>query len=290
MTNHRYKSCPTDKIGSTSLIYGRSEQGATLIVVLLFLILIMLAGAIAVKQSNTDLKVATSDQINTVLLQSSDSANQKLETMINGDPDSEQYQDVTSSAGVFGHFLLDENNTDNEFIYCFNPRTKKYLTANATVRAPDGGYWGSINNGICDYTSADGYTSARQTIMTQMSVTTTPPDPNAERFGHMVIGKEVEDRTSERFKFDIRATSALPAYSEPKDDDGSCFAKTSIEANVATNKKSLNDCLLEAKTPSKMLYEQADVENVSASTVCIPFGKGSGSLNSKCVLASPSSP
>ena len=286
-SRHVSRSTATDI--RRTVVYRQSEQGATLIVVLLFLVLIMLAGAIAVRQSNTDLKVATSDQINTILLQSSDSGIQKLENMINGDPASEPYKDVTSSAGVFGHFLLDDKNANNEFIYCFNPRTQKYLTANATVRSPNGGYWSGLEKaGICNYNSADGYTSNRQTIVTQMSVTTTAPDPDEEAFSQMVIGKEVEDRTSQRYRFDIRATSALPAYHEPKDSNGSCFAKISI--TDADGKNPMNKCMLDAMTPSKMLYEQVDVENVSASTVCIPFGKGSGSLDSKCVLASPSTP
>ncbi len=288
MIRYRYPSSLMNKGVKMNPTYRSTERGATLIVVLLFLVLITLAGAIAVKQSNTDLKLATSDQINTVLLQSSDSANQKLEMMLNGSSTATEYKDVTSAAGVFGHFLLNPDNATNEFIYCFNPRTKKYLTANASVRQPAGGYWSSLNNGICDYTKADDYTSARQVVMTQISVTTTPPNPDAERFGHVVIGKEIEDKTSKRYKFDIRATSALPSYREPVDADGACFAKTSIKSNVAAGKKSLNECMLAATTPSKMLYEQADVENVSSSTLCIPFGKGS--LNSKCVLAPPTPP
>ena len=55
------------------------QAGATLLVVLLFLVLIMLAGVIAVKQSTTNLKTATADQINTLLLQAADSGHQKLE-------------------------------------------------------------------------------------------------------------------------------------------------------------------------------------------------------------------
>lgn len=278
---------------NTNSTYRSTEQGVTLIVVLLFLVLITLAGAIAVKQSNTDLKLATSDQINTVLLQSSDSANQRLEMMINGDPSSTEYRDATSAAGVFGHFILDGNNATNEFIYCFNPRAKKYLAANSSIRVKgtpqvSGGYWNSLNNGVCDYNNANGYTSARQTIMTQMNVTVTPPNINAERFGHIVIGKEIEDRTSKRYKFDIRSTSALPSYNEPKADGDKCFEQTSIDDNVVIGKKSLNECLLAASTPSKMLYEQADVENVSSSTKCIPFGKGS--LSSKCVITPPTPP
>ncbi len=293
MICHRYLISSKRKDVSMSLAYRKSEQGATLIVVLLFLILITLAGAIAVRQSNTDLKLATSDQINTILLQSSDSANQKLEAMINGKTTSEEYEDVVSASGVFGHFILDRNNDSNEFIYCFNPRTKRYLAANATIKTPPtvgppataGGYWSGLNNGTCDYNEADDYTSARQTVMTQMSVTVAPNDPDAEAFGDMVLGKEAEDSVSNKVRFDIRATSALPAYKEPVDTEGSCFAKTSIKTNVQSGKDSLSDCMKKATTPSKMLYEQADVANITSSTICIPFGRGS--LNSKCVVATP---
>ncbi len=283
MSNHYRFSHSLDQGKKSGQIYSNGERGATLIVVLLFLVLIMLAGAIAVRQSNTDLKIATSDQINTVLLQSSDSANQKLEMMVNGSPSSEEYRDVTSAAGVFGHFLLNPDNATNEFIYCFNPRTKKYLAANASVKKSTGGYWSSLSGGFCDYANANDYTSARQTVMTQMSVTVTPTNPNAPVFEHMVIGKEVQDRTSKRYQFDVRASSALPAYKEPKVGSDKCFEQTSINANVATGKKSLSDCMLAASTPSKMLYEQVDVENTSSSTLCIPYGKGT--LSSKCILS-----
>lgn len=283
MIHYRDLSSSTQKHINIGLAYGRAEQGATLIVVLLFLVLIMLAGAIAVRQSTTDLKIATSDQINTVLLQSADSANQKIETMVNGSPTSNGYQDVTSATGALGHFLLFEDNKANEFIYCFNPRTQRYLTNSATVRVPAGGYVDGINNGVCNYANAADYTSARQAVMTQVSIAITPPSANIEAFEHVVIGKEVEDRTSKKFKFDIRPTSSLPAYNEPKLGTEKCFEQTSIRNNVATGKKSLDECLLAASTPSKMLYEQADVENVSSSTKCYPFGKGT--LNSKCVLS-----
>lgn len=283
MIHYRDLSSSTQKNINIGLAYGKAEQGATLIVVLLFLVLIMLAGAIAVRQSTTDLKIATSDQINTVLLQSADSANQKLETMVNGSPTSDGYQDVTSATGALGHFLLFEDNKANEFIYCFNPRTQRYLTNSATVRVPTGGYVDGLNNGVCDYTDAADYTSARQAIMTQMSITVTSPSANAEPFESVVLGKEIEDRTSKKFKFDIRPTSSLPAYNEPKSGSDKCFEQTSIRNNVATGKKSLDECLLAASTPSKMLYEQADVENVSSSTKCYPFGKGT--INSQCVLS-----
>lgn len=262
------------------------QRGAALIVVLLFLVLILLAGAIAVRQSTTDLRTATADQINTLLLQSADSGNQKLEAMVNANPSSQAYKDITSVSGAIGHFLLNSDNATNEFIYCYNPREKKYLAKNATILKKGGGYWSGRNSGYCDYTSADSYNSDRQTSMTQMNIAVTPPETDAEPFSQMVIGKEVENRTSKKFKFDIRATAALPAYAEPKVGSDKCFEQTAIQdnVNVSAGKSSLIECMRKANTPSKMLYEQADVENMSSSTNCIPFGKGTGALSSKCTL------
>ena len=60
-----------------------SQQGAVLIVVLLFLVLIISAGVIAVRESTTDLRLSTSDQINTLLLQSADNSNQNIEQTTN---------------------------------------------------------------------------------------------------------------------------------------------------------------------------------------------------------------
>ena len=267
------------------------QRGAALIVVLLFLVLILLAGAIAVRQSTTDLRTATADQINTLLLQSADSGNQKLEAMVNANPSSQAYKDITSVSGAIGHFLLNSDNATNEFIYCYNPREKKYLAKNATILKKGGGYWSGRNSGYCDYTSADSYNSDRQTSMTQMNIAVTPPETDAEPFSQMVIGKEVENRTSKKFKFDIRATAALPAYAEPKVGSDKCFEQTAIQdnVNVSAGKYSLIECMRKANTPSKMLYEQADVENMSSSTNCIPFGRGTGTLSSRCTLTSSGS-
>ena len=125
--------------------------------------------------------------------------------------------------------------------------------------------------------------------MTQMNIAVTAPDANAEPFSQMVIGKEVENRTSKKFKFDIRATAALPAYAEPKVGSDKCFEQTAIQDNVKPGKSSLIECMRKANTPSKMLYEQADVENMSSSTKCIPFGRGTGTLSSRCTLTSSGS-
>lgn len=286
MINNRKKPLALAHSKTMIGVSYRHQQGAALIVVLLFLVLIMLAGVMAVRRSSTDLKTATADQINTLLLQSSDSANQKLENMVNGSPTSQEYKDIMSVSGVFGHFLLNPDNQGNEFIYCYNPRTKKYLTSNATVlTANKKDKWSGLNNGICDYNSPAGYTSARQTVMTQMSVSVPPSLGEQEVFSYVVIGKEIENRSSKKFNFNLRATSVLPVFSAPKDGNTSCLSKSSVP--ITTNgvtSTPLIDCLHKASTPTKMLFEQVEVQNDSSSIKCVDFGKGSG-LKTDCQLS-----
>lgn len=258
------------------------QRGAVLVVVLLFLVLIMLAGVMAVRQSNVDLKTATSDQINTILLLSSDSANQKLEMMVNRDVNSEEYQQVMSFAGVFGHFILEENHKKHEVIYCFNPRNKKYLVANTSIKEASGGFWSGLNHGFCDYQQDAGYTSARQTLITQVNISTSQRQQQ-QAFNHMVTGKDTHQLTSTIYPFDIRITSILPAYHEPKLGSKKCLEQTSI---LVKSQSPLLNCLQEAGTPSKMLYQQAELSNQSQATVCMDFGAENRSLNPECLKKS----
>lgn len=138
-----------------------NQQGATLIVVLMVLLLIMVAGVMAVRQSRVDLQVATGDQINTVLLQTADNANQKLEFLINhGDTFSQDYADVVyEKNGLFGYFYGSPDRASHELIYCQTPTTKKYVAATSTVRADGGTIYSA---GYCANTSnALTYTSGR---------------------------------------------------------------------------------------------------------------------------------
>ena len=85
-----------------------NQQGVALIVVLLFLILITLAGAIAVRNSTTDLKLATSAQADTLLLNTAHNTNKSIQQTINVDSSNAQALARKSialgKAGMFGYF------------------------------------------------------------------------------------------------------------------------------------------------------------------------------------------
>lgn len=266
---------------------SNGQQGVALIVVLLVLIMILLVGAIAVRQSNQDLRVATADQINTLLLQGADGANAKLEGLINGDPNDTPYQKAIAGNGIIGHFMV--NGTDavnDELIYCYNPRAQQYLTKQATIRRPnEAGVVGELDNrtdGYCDPSSGKSYISARQTILTQISIVPTKLTGGAAPYSHMTEGRSVDNSAIKKYQFDTRSTSALPAYSES--DIKECYAKTSVWVNDSTD--TVMKCLKSKTAPSKQIYQQVDIDYKSDATKCTPFGKGTGTyLDSKCTLA-----
>ena len=248
-----------------------NQQGAVLIVVLLFLVLIILAGVIAVKQSTTDLKLSTSDQINTLLLQSADDANQNIEQSMNGNSDADASDAMIARGGPFGHFILTDYSVENEYVFCFRPRDQLFNINQTTILTPDGTI---TNKGYCNPTTPDDYVSSRNTSMTQVNVSLTPPSAENEAFGSYTIGQGSDSLASKAFMFDINSTAVLPSYA----DVGNCFEQTSRLHTETDAKKTIGGCMAKAGVPSTVIYEMAEVENQSLRTVCVEFGKGTGLL------------
>jgi hypothetical protein len=252
-----------------------TQKGAVLIVVLLFLVLIILVGVIAVKQSATDLRLATSDQINTLLLQSADNANQNIEQGVNGSSDADVYTDMLSRTGPFGHFILDTNSTEHEYVFCFRPRGRFFDINKTTINTKDGNILGN-DIGYCNPATPADYVSDRNASMTQVNISLTAPDANNEVFRSYTIGQDSSEISSQAFMFDINSTAILPAYSGKTDAAKDCFKKTSRVATVTKAEDAIDGCMAKESVPSKVLYEVANVENLSLRENCVDFGKGKG--------------
>lgn len=273
------------QIVPTNRLYPR-QQGIALIAVLMILILITLAGLMAARQSSTDLKTATADQINTLLLQTADGANHHLEQTINHNPTSVDYRDARSVSGMVHFFFKDPKARFSEYIYCYNQEPRRYLKRNATIMTktldahgnPTTGVLSGLNSGVCDYKQARDYTSQRATALTQINVESTPITGNEEAFEHLVEGRDSESSGSIKAKMDVRTTSAIPSYNEPVGNGGgNCFALSAGGSNELLN------CLKNASTPHKMIFSRIEVFEFGKTTVCVPYGNASSSGN-PCVL------
>ena len=145
---------------STSL---HKQSGAVLIVVLFTLVLIMIVGAIAVRQSTTDLKVATADQVNKLLFQANDAALMKVEK-----EDrilSERRDDVDTLKG----YMSSTEREGHEVSFCVRPRsTKLFSILEISERNKKNELLSDRKNGYCNPDASDDYVSEGR-VMTQMT-------------------------------------------------------------------------------------------------------------------------
>lgn len=283
-----------------------SQQGVALIVVLLFLILITLAGAIAVRNSTTDLKLATSEQAETLLLNTADNTNKSIEQVINIDmTDSKakaQKSIALSSAGMLGYFMNvgAEENRGDQIIFCYRPRAKYFFRmSEATVIDPSGGSkvttGASSSGGFCRITNAEDFSSARNNVMTQIAITRPSSDMmTAEPFEYVPSERSITTAkvTSSSPNFRIFSTSFLPGMTQAKESDIlKCLKKPNQNAAdygyaakdeddkdiIKYYDDTLTQCLANLGVPAKTLVEDIKLENLLTSEKCLDYGKGSAS-------------
>lgn len=283
-----------------------SQNGATLIVVLMFLLLIIVVGVIAVRNSMTSLRLATSDQVDTLLLNTSDTANKNIENIINDPTYSSEKANILGSLGFFGYFLNTgaTANRGDQIVFCYRPRQNYFFKmSEATVITPSGqskliGGAGS-SGGFCRPSQADDFVNARQNVMTQVSVTR----PNTQSlpvtpFGNVPLEITInsDDPISSSPSFRIHSTSFLPALSNASDAEiTECLKKPSenaasfvagVDEDDATQNtyfgETRNECLAKIGVPAKVLVKEAKLENDVNSENCIDYGKGGDEITEEC--------
>lgn len=271
-----------------------AQQGATLIIVLIFLLLITLLGAIAVRQSTTDLKVATADQVDTLLLNASDSANKRIEKIFESSNPTDKFATdtdydnaVIKGTGMFGYYLsgVGQSNRDDQYIFCYNPRSSNFATFNnASVVKPDGGTVMSAGSGFCDVEKADSYSSARLTTLTQINVTRPSTAVAGQgNFKSVTQGSGIQagEPGNESAVFNIYTTSILPNLSSVSAAKMNECLKKPI-APLDSAQQTLDACLRENGIPAKILVQQANVRNIVDNVVCYGFGVGNGKVKEDC--------
>lgn len=140
-----------------------NQSGAVLIVVLFTLILIMIVGAIAIKQSTTDLKVATADQVSKLLFQANDAALMKVEK------EDRILSDRRENVDTLKGYMSSSQREGHEVSFCVRPRsTKLFSILEISERNKSNEILTSRNNGYCNPQASDDYVSEGR-VITQMT-------------------------------------------------------------------------------------------------------------------------
>ncbi|OTG96325.1 pilus assembly PilX family protein [Acinetobacter sp. ANC 3832] len=198
----------------------KSQAGATLIVVLIFLVAMTIIGTLAIRQSMVSLSIATNSQVQQLLTQSSDAALFKSEN-----PADLAYS--LSPAGLFG-YINNANDKNKELVFCFRgDQTQFFSIRQASLMQWKEGSPSLTNNslgirGYCDSSpqSTNWFTSGRKAVLTQISVKF-PTDSSLDNpFFDRVRGSDSQKGQIEEAKrVKIFAVSIMPSLSKASRSD-----------------------------------------------------------------------
>ena len=197
----------------------QSQTGAALIAVLLFLILISVAGVIAVRQGRVDLKVATSDQADTLMLNSSDSVLAHIEQAASNTGTASYQRIMSQKDGVLGYFRVNSLSKEGEQVaFCYQPAaTQLFDLSKARILKYGGGFENNPSDGaICNPANTSDYVSARSTSLTQVVVRGISSETAFNDLFHgQVQGEEATPQPNPRVQ--VHSVSVIPALSSASD-------------------------------------------------------------------------
>ena len=149
----------------------RHQTGATLIVVMIFLVAITVIGTIAIRQSMVALNIATNSQVQQLILQNSDSAYFNVELPLS-------LQKNFTSEGMFG-YIEQAKDKNKELVFCYRgDQTEFFDITRASLMEWEPGKTKPTNDalgteGYCNAkldATGNWFTSGRKAVMTQVAV------------------------------------------------------------------------------------------------------------------------
>lgn len=247
-----------------------NQTGAVLIVVLFTLILIMIVGTIAIKQSTTDLKIATADQVNKLLFQANDAALMKVEK------EDRILSARRESVDTLKGYMSSSQREGHQVSFCVRPRSSKLFSIlEISEINKDNALLTNKNNGYCDPNESDDYVSEGR-VITQMTFVRPIATDDEGILNREVVGtfsdnfdkpENGSNTTIECTTFIGYVTSVIPALSqEPMSAIASCLKKP----RTGSDSDTVDGCLTALGVPFQTqqqtyLNQPVGVECISGS-------------------------
>lgn len=172
-----------------------NQKGATMIVVLIVLLLIAIAGVIAMRTGIFGSRLATNSQIGGLLTQDSDSLLTKYGNM--------KAIDVIDSFAMGGlyNYMLNPINANNELVFCYDTNGTKFdLYQAGIIRGGNVSGTGFCNNAV--------YSSGRSAVITQLHLKRTSAENSTVKEGDGLTGTNLS--VSNRINVSVTAVSIMP--------------------------------------------------------------------------------
>lgn len=223
----------------------KKQNGATLIMILIILVVIAFIGTLAVKSSILGLKISTNSQVRSLLLENSNSALFNVE-------DPNQIARQLALDGMFSYFNSVEN-IEDELVFCYRPASMStfYSMDKASVIEQDGKITKMGNTGFC---KVGEFSSGRSAIQAQIYLKKNK-EPNASPFSTAPSGTSLGQSEVPVVANNIGVTviSILPSYADATDTQiESCFKNTAIKKNEDT--QTVEECFEALNVPYNLQH------------------------------------
>lgn len=203
----------------------KKQNGATLIVVLIILVLVMILGSLAVKSGILGLRISTNSQVRSLLLENSNSALFNVE-------DPKQIARQLAMDGMFSYFNSADN-IDDELVFCYRSSSMNtfYSMDKASVIEKDGK---TTKMGITGFCEAGEFSSGRSAVQAQIYMKKNIEE-NPTPFSTVPKGTSLGQSEVPIVAQNIGVTviSILPSYANATNAQiEACFKKTAILENA----------------------------------------------------------
>lgn len=222
------------------------QQGSTLIVVLIVLLLITLIGTTAMRESLFNLRLSTSSQISNLLINNNNAA---LFELI--DPNKVSVR--LSSQNMFGYF--DGENASDELVFCYRASRSLFFTFQ------DASVIGSTKRGNQGYCRANYFSTGRQAVLSQVYLTQIASS-DSNILESLVTGNDIGAKETTVSAKTIAATviSILPSFSDINSAQiETCFQKSAKKTSSSTKDNNVELCFQEHNIPYNMQYSEFKV-------------------------------
>lgn len=228
----------------------KHQQGSTLIMVLIVLLLITVIGTVAMRESLLNLRLSTSNQIGNLLMKNSDAALFDLEN-----PDADIIEESISQTGMYG-YLTNSANAQEEIAFCYNAKSSKLFSGSFGSIKPDG----TLNRqtGFC---TRSVFSSGRDTMVSQVYLkkAVTKKGEAVPQGSSQGVANQVPIF---REQFVAAVISILPGITSVSDSKvNACFKKPSSSTTVET----VDQCFKNLGVPYNLQFSEIYVTNDKSS-------------------------
>lgn len=196
----------------------KHQQGAAMIVVLIVLLLIAVAGTIALRSGVFGTRLATNTQVGNLLINNNDAALTKFEDM-----DEATIRAGFAPTGMY-HYLLEPVNATNELVFCYRANDNAtFGMTKAAIISPGG----SIirTTGFCD---ASTFSSGRDVVITQVHMKRQDKGEDS-----LLTGSTLNQNiltTQKTINISLSAISIIPTQASGS--INACFQQTAFKAGT----------------------------------------------------------